>query len=119
MPMNVVKLDQWTSGEKAKLRDILRLLESFRALDAEFPLQQAITLLQIALNEGMSQTEIMARIGLSTSGLSRNVASLGDYHRGGQPGYNFIEAKTDPTERRRKPLTITGKGRSFLRSLMS
>ena len=57
-------------------------------------------------------------MGLSSSALSRNVGALGEYRQGGEPGLLFVDAKVDPRERRRKFLNLTGKGRSFLRSLL-
>jgi DNA-binding MarR family transcriptional regulator len=103
---------EWTREEKGGLRSSLRLLEAFRQLDGTMPTQRAALLMQVALNEGMTSTELLPRVGISSSAMARHVESLGPR------GAGLIEAITDAADRRREPLYLTTKGRAFMRTLL-
>lgn len=67
-------------------------------------------LLIVALEPGITMKRMAEKLGLSQSSTSRNVSALSKTHRYGKPGYDLITAKEDPTERRRKIVTLTAKG---------
>lgn len=99
-----------------KLRIFLDILNLMRTLDPEFPLQYAICLSEIALEEGMSLTQLSQRTGLALSTVSRIVGSLSQYRQNGAP-YGLVEIRTSPQERRRKELMLSDKGRAFMAEL--
>lgn len=105
-------------NEKA-LRKLLRLLEEFRKLDPEMPLQQAVTFVEVALRPGISVTELSDRVGQALSSTSRNVAALGEVNRNRQQGHNLVVAKEDPLERRKKIVSLTPKGRRVAETLIT
>ena len=61
--------------------------------------------------------EIAEELGLSQSTVSRNVAYLGDWNRHREKGHQLVEAFEDPSERRRKLVRLTPKGKRFVTSL--
>jgi DNA-binding MarR family transcriptional regulator len=103
--------------EVGRLRTALKLLETFRRLDAEMQMPQAVTLLTIALHEGVSLSDLTELTSQSTSSASRNVASLSLVHRKGRAGHGLVINKEDPEERRRKQHFLTTKGRAFVQRL--
>ncbi len=92
---------------------LLELLRLFHSIDPEFPLQYMICLTEIGRNEGLSLTTLAERVNLSLSTISRIVGALSDYRQNGQP-FGLIEIKISETERRRKELSLTPKGRAIL-----
>ena len=92
---------------------LLELLHLFRSIDPEFPLQYMICLVEISREEGLSLTTLAERAGLSLSTISRIVGALSDYRQNGQP-FGLVEIKISATERRRKELALTPKGRAIL-----
>lgn len=100
------------------LRKAIRIFEEFKRLDPEMPLQQMITLLQVAAYEGISLSELSEKVGNATSSTSRNVGILGEYGRGKSSGLNVVKAVTDPTDRRKQLVYLTAKGEEFIDRLL-
>lgn len=71
-------------------------------------------LLNIMVQPGITMQGLERPTGLNLSSVSRNLQALGEWHRLGRPGLNFVETADDPTERRRKIAFLTKKGREFL-----
>lgn len=92
------------------LLEILRILQS---IDSEFPIQYALCLCEIAKNEGCSLTDLSDKTGLALSTVSRIVGALSSYRQRGTP-YEFITMKVSETERRKKELYLTDRGRAAL-----
>lgn len=96
---------------------VARVLEAFRTLDPDLPIQYALSFLTIAQNEGLSIGELAERLGIAQSSASRNVAALSRWHSFGKAGLDLVQSQEDPRERRRKIVTLTDKGRAFLDNL--
>ena len=82
-----------------------------REIDAQLPAQLLHSLLEVALQPGLTMQELSERTGLSQSSCSRNMAALGKWHRLGVPGHNLVETVDDPTDRRRKVMLLNARGR--------
>ncbi len=104
---------QGIKGETQTLRQILRELQK---LDPEFPLQYAVCLSEIAMDEGLSLTQLSDKTGMALSTVSRIVGALSDYRQKGAP-YKLVKVTISAQERRRKELTLTPKGRAVLESI--
>ena len=104
-------------GRNAEIAVAIRLLEAFRRLDPDLPIQDALSFLTIAENEGLSMRDLSERLGIAQSSASRNVAALSEWHSFGKPGHDLVEAREDPRERRRKIITLTRKGEALIREL--
>jgi DNA-binding MarR family transcriptional regulator len=96
---------------------MMALLEAFRALDPDMPIQYALSLLTIARHEGLSMRELSERLGIAQSSASRNVAALSEWRSFRQPGHGLVRAEEDPRERRRKIVTLTPDGRALIAEL--
>jgi len=96
---------------------VVHVLEAFRKLDPDLPIQYALSFMTIAQNEGISIGELAERLGIAQSSASRNVAALSRWHSFGKAGLDLVQAQEDPRERRRKIVTLTEKGRAFLDEL--
>jgi DNA-binding MarR family transcriptional regulator len=97
-------------------RVFLALLHQLQKIDSEFPIQYAICLSEISLNEGCSLTTLAEKTGLSLSTVSRIVGALSDFRQNGEP-YGLVELKVSPEERRRKEIYLTAKGRQTLQKI--
>lgn len=98
---------------KNEIRTFLLLLRELQKIDAEFPLQYAVCLAEIALGEGLSLTELSARTGMALSTVSRIVGALSKNRQKGAP-YNLVKVKISAAERRRKELYLTPRGRAVV-----
>ncbi len=95
---------------------LLTILREFQKIDPEFPIQYAVCLLEISQDEGISLTTLAERTNLSLSTVSRIVGALSQHRQKGQ-AYELVAATQSKTERRRKELTLTAKGRKIIKSL--
>lgn len=100
-----------------KLNRALNLIEEFRKIDPDMPLQTAACFLLIAQEPGISIMELSTRMGMAQSTASRNVAVLSEYQKGTKKGHGLVVSKEDPLERRRKLVTLSPKGRRVAESL--
>lgn len=80
-------------------------------------MQTAMCFLYVALKPGIPMKDLSEAIGLSQAACSRNVAALSEWHRFNSPGHNLVKAEIDPTERRRKRVYLTERGRRIATSL--
>ena len=98
---------------KHEIEDFLLLLRELQKIDAEFPLQYAVCLCEIANDEGMSLTQLAQKTGLALSTVSRIIGALSKYRQKGAP-YNLVKVTISAEERRRKELSLTPKGRAVV-----
>ena len=96
---------------------VIHVLEAFRKLDPDLPIQYALSFMTVAQNEGISIGELADRLGIAQSSASRNVAALSRWHSFGKAGLDLVQAQEDPRERRRKIVSLTPNGRAFLDEL--
>ncbi|HQX27637.1 MAG TPA: MarR family transcriptional regulator [Alphaproteobacteria bacterium] len=102
---------------KNKTKTFLRLLRELQKIDAEFPLQYAVCLTEISQEEGLSLTDLSIRTGMALSTVSRIIGALSKNRQKGTP-YNLIRIKISATERRRKELYLTPRGRAVIDSIL-
>lgn len=93
-------------------------MKQIQKVDPEFPIQYAMCLAEISMDEGLSLTTLADRAGLALSTVSRIVGALSDYRQRGEP-FGFIEVKIAANERRRKEIYMTAKGRAVLKDFIS
>lgn len=98
---------------KKEIEGFLRLLRELQTIDSDFPLQYAICLAEISLDEGLSVTQLSERTGMALSTVSRIVGALSDYRQMGEP-YQLVDLVVSKTERRRKEIYLTPKGRAII-----
>lgn len=94
----------------------LKVLREFQKIDPEFPLQYAVCLVEISLNEGLSLTELSEKTGMALSTVSRIVGALSKNRQKGK-AFELIKVQISKTERRRKELFLTTKGKAVISSL--
>jgi DNA-binding MarR family transcriptional regulator len=110
--------------DKAKICDngqhttskLLDLLAEFQKIDNEFPLQYAICLVEIALNEGLSLSELSKKTGMPLSTVSRIVGALSQKRQKGVP-YDLVKSNVSETEKRRKELYLTQRGKDVVSNI--
>lgn len=101
----------------AKMIKLQNALLELTEIDPEFPIQWAITFLEIAQNEGASLKDIAEETGISMSVMSRTIGALANYRRMGKP-YGIVSVRSAKDDKRRKELYLTKKGQKLLDSLV-
>lgn len=99
-----------------RIPHFLRLLRELQKIDPEFPLQYAIALGEISLNEGLSISSLSEKMNLSMSTISRIVGALSNTRQKGDP-YGLVRVLVSERERRRKEVYLTAKGRDLIASI--
>lgn len=106
-------------ADKADAFNVFQLIETFREIHPEMPMQMAAVFLLIAMKPGISQAELLRFMDISQSGMSRNIVALTAINRHGTPGLNLVEQLPAPHDARITVLQLTVKGRTFLERLLS
>ncbi|MCK5285400.1 MAG: MarR family transcriptional regulator [Alphaproteobacteria bacterium] len=101
---------------KKEIRQFLHLLRELQKIDQEFPLQYAVCLTEISLDEGLSLTKLSEKTGMALSTISRIVGALSKHRQKGAP-YGLVNVKISTKERRRKELYLTTKGKAIICSI--
>lgn len=92
------------------------LLQELQKIDPEFPLQYAVCLAVISLNEGLSISNLAEKTKLSISTVSRIVGALSNMRQRGS-AYGLVSVKVSSAEKRRKEIYLTTKGKIFIESI--
>lgn len=108
--------------DKKNLRKIIRLIEEFRKLDPEMPVQTALAFLYTAQlqtkDDGVSIKDIGVALDMSSAAASRNVSKLTEFGVKSQGGHGLLETREDPMYRVRKNIALTAKGKRVLNTLL-
>jgi len=94
----------------------LALLRELQKIDPEFPLQYAVCLGEIALEEGLSLTALSEKTGMPLSTVSRIIGALSQKRQKGVP-YDLVTVTVSAHERRKKELYLTQGGRAVIGAL--
>ena len=94
----------------------LRLMRELQKIDPEFPLQYAVCLGEIALEEGLSLTRLAEKTGMPLSTISRIVGALSRNRQRGT-AYDLVRVVISPQERRKKQIFLTARGRAYVASI--
>ena len=68
---------------RQELTHFMRLLRELQKIDNEFPLQYAVCLSEIALEEGLSLSDLADRTDMPLSTVSRAITALSKHSGGG------------------------------------
>jgi DNA-binding MarR family transcriptional regulator len=82
--------------------------------NTEIPTQTVLVFLHIALRKECAMADLEKLVGISQTGVSRNVSRLAQGLSQVEPGQKLIEAFEDPAYRRRKLVKLTKKGELLL-----
>ena len=112
--------DSETDLDTKCLHKISSLLNEFRKLDNEMPIQQALTFIWVALREadGVNIKDVADNLGISQASASRNVNAFMKINRYRRTGHDLIETHEDPMHRSRKLCNLTHKGTLVKKTLL-
>ncbi len=100
-----------------RIGEFLLILQVLQRVNAEFPLQYIVCLSEIAVSEGLSLTSLSCRTGMPLSTVSRIVGALSQPRKKGM-NYGLVRVVVSPSERRKKELYLTPRGRSILTGIV-
>ena len=72
--------------DKAELKRLVRVLKAFHAVQASMPVSRMLLLIEIALEEGLTTTQLAGRTGYSVPVTTRQMLDIGEYDRNHEPG---------------------------------
>lgn len=104
--------------EERAAKKMLAMIQAFRTLDPDMQLPMAASFLLVALNDGVSRTEVMRELDVAGSTATRNLMGLMERGRLGRPGHGLVDQRVNPEERRWRMHSLTPEGRRFLRRLV-
>jgi len=104
--------------DKQSMFSAFQLIEIFRELHPEMPMQMASTFLIIAMRPGISQRDLMKFSTLSQQSISRNVAALSAINRHGEPGLDLVIQRRDPRDARITVLHVTALGKRLIERVL-
>ena len=93
-----------------RARHLLLALEPVR----DMPASKVMTLLTVALKEGLTVDDYAKRARISPTTMSRHLLDLGDIDRNKVPGLGLVEGRTNITNQRERIYQLTPKGRSLV-----
>jgi DNA-binding MarR family transcriptional regulator len=105
--------------DAASIGTLLNVLDAFREIDKDMPLQQVVLFLSAAKEDGMSLQEICQKYDLAQSTASRNLALLAGIDPK-RPDRNqpLVRAFENPMNRRTKIIEPTPEGRQLLNKVL-
>lgn len=95
------------------------LIETFRRVRPEMPIQMASVFLAVAMKPGIYQRELAPLLGMAQSSVSRNVTALGPRTRQGGLGLNLVVQRHEPTDGKSYELHLTKEGRELAEQLLA
>jgi DNA-binding MarR family transcriptional regulator len=100
------------AGFGKEIHGLMGALDALRGDSVDIPAQQLQALLAVALQPGLTMSDLADRVGMAQSSCSRNVAHLSKWFKPGVAGLDLIEVHEDPRERRRKVMFLNQRGRA-------
>ncbi len=95
----------------------LVLMRELQKIDPEFPLQYAICLAEITINEGISLTGLSEKTGMPLSTISRIAGALSKHRQKGT-AYGLVKVSVSALEKRRKELHLTTRGHAVMNGIV-
>jgi DNA-binding MarR family transcriptional regulator len=99
---------------ESNIRKFLLLQGALQKIDPAFPLQYAVCLAEIALDEGLSHSDLAERMGLGLPTVSRIVGALSRRRQKGATPYGLIRVAISESERRKREIYLTMRGRAVI-----
>lgn len=107
-----------TNTDRRAFCGVFDVLALMRTIESDMPIQQALVLAWVALNEGKTQRQLRDSLDMASSTSSRNITALSNVHRLGKPGLGLIDWVDSPKDRRVKLLYLTPKGHKFVADVL-
>ncbi len=108
-----------TSEDMKALRRVNRILSLCRSvISPVVPVQIVQAFMAVALNEGLSLTEIAQSCGGNLSTASRHIIDLSDRNRKKEQGYGLVYRTEDAMEIRKNNYFLTPKGKLLASQLI-
>lgn len=89
------------------------------SIDPLVPSQVIAAFNAVAMNEGITLTELANILGTNVSTASRQLLDLGERNRKMEQGYMLVDRKQDPNNLRVNRYTLTPKGRLLFQEIAS
>lgn len=106
-----------------KLQELIRMCQRFNQFDGKMQVSTILTLLEIAkadlMKKEIAPQDLEKLTGLLSGTMTRNVYYWADGHQDVTGGHLMVNVRIHPTDRRRRILSLTPKGRAFIDSVLA
>lgn len=121
--ITVTKADYEKDKERAEKygttpERLMRVLGRLRDVHGDISANQAMALLFIAANPGVTLREVHERLGLVGSAASRVLAVLSDFGSRSVAGLGLVRVDVNPDDRRERLLSLTPKGHRLVEDMV-
>lgn len=106
--------------QKSTLPKMIGFVETFRQINPEMPSQAVLAFLLVAESgpDGILQSDLGQRLGLSVAATSRNVLFLSALRGPGIPGYGLVDVEINVEHRSYRRIKLSPKGTKLLERLV-
>lgn len=115
--MNAVE-QTFGAEDKAAIRKLLAIVETFRTIHPEAKARWLSELLQVALEEGESVRTYARRLGVNYNVASIDYLGLGQMFRNREPGLELLIATPNRDDLRKHEVRFTPKGRGLVSKML-
>ena len=98
------------------IHSFMVILRAIQKVDPEFPVQYALCIAEISLNEGLCVTDLAIKTGMPLSTVSRIISALSK-NRTRSRSYDLLDIIVSPHEKRKKLIYLNKKGQNFLNNI--
>ena len=96
----------------------LRLTQALRKHHADFPPNGLAIFMSIAVDEGLSASDLVERLDMPKATVSRNLRMLGSRLSAQKEGLKLLRSDNDPIDFRIRRSYLTDKGKEFLEDIV-
>lgn len=104
--------------EKAVIRKLLAINETFRAIHPEAKVRWLSEILQVALEEGESIRDYARRLGVNYNVASIDYPGLGQMLRNRDPGLDLLVSAPNRDDLRKHEVRLTPKGKGLISKML-
>lgn len=115
---SVMSSTKLRDDEKIVLKNVMQLLDAFRAVRPTMPLQHAYAFLLVAMDEGQGVMEYAERAGVAQTVMTRHLLDMGSHTRKREPGLGLVVQRMDPMDMRKHQTFLTNEGRALLHKII-
>ena len=106
---------------QARIRRLIHTLHRFNALDPKMQVSTILVLLEIAAADAakaeIAPQDLEKRVGLLSGTMTRNIYYWENGHADVTGSHGMVDIKINPQDRRRRTLSLTPKGKTFVEQL--
>ena len=107
-----------TREQQADMTLASMLLDEFRNVRKDMPINHAFCFLMVAQEEGLTVSQYAERAGCGQTVMTRWLFDIGSHSRTREPGLGLVTQRSDPNDLRKHQTFLTQKGKELAFAVM-